>query len=137
MRYRNKSGQELVEVGAMLIVIIPVFLFLFDIAAFGLAKQMAETVAKDAVRAAANQSSSTDARKAADKALPQNKTPPQTLPPWITSLTIDSLIWKLDDPIGASVSLSVLLKMKPPIELPMIPKEGTIKIDKKERIVGI
>lgn len=137
MRRRNTFGQELVQVGAMLLVMIPVLLFLFDIAAFGLAQQMAETVAKDAVRAAANQASSGDAQRAADKALPQNKTPPQTLPPWITSLTIKDLRWNLTDPVGESVSLTVVLKLKPPVQLPMIPQEGTIQINKKERIVGI
>lgn len=137
MKRRNNFGQELIEIGAACIVLIPVVLFLFDIAAFGLCKQMAETVAKDAVRSAANQSNAVDAQRAANKALPQNKTPPQTLPPWISSLTISGLKWDLGDPIGASVALTVVLKMKPPVPLPMLPKEGTINVVKKERIVGI
>lgn len=137
MKRRNNLGQELVIVGAALLLMIPVCLFLFDIAAFGLAQQMAETVAKDAVRAAANQSSSNDAQKAAEKALPQNKSPKQELPPWVTSLSISPVNWNLNDPIGSSVALTVTMKLKPPVQLPMIPKEATIRVDKKERIVGI
>ncbi len=137
MKRRNNLGQELVAVAVGLLVLIPVVLFLFDIAAFGLANQMAETIAKDAVRAAANQSNAADAQRAAEKALPENKTPPQTLPPWITSLKLQPIVWNVGDAIGASVSLTIVLKMKPPVPLPMIPQEGTINVVKKERIVGI
>lgn len=51
---RRKSGQQLIEVACGLIALIPIFLFLFDVAFMYMAANMSDGVARDAARAAAS-----------------------------------------------------------------------------------
>jgi hypothetical protein len=52
---RMKSGGSLAETGAGLFLLIPVFLFLFDVAAMVIAQTANDSLAKHAARAAADQ----------------------------------------------------------------------------------
>lgn len=53
LRNRGRSGQQLIEISCGLLFLIPIFLFLFDIAFMYFAANLSDGVARDAARAAA------------------------------------------------------------------------------------
>lgn len=108
---RHRSGQSIIELMAGLVVLVPVALFLLDLGVLVLSNQIADTNAKNAARAAANQPTKALAEGAAAKALERYK---DTGAGFVKSLKVQDLNYVPDD----RVAVTTLMEVELPVPVP-------------------
>ena len=111
MKRRSNRGSGLMEAVMAAIILVPIALALLDLTVMVIANSMNDTAAKNAARAAANQSQGGDAYDAAQKTLTTFHA--STL---VKSIAINDFTW----PAGGvgSVSLATVMEVKLPVPFP-------------------
>ncbi len=121
-------GQGLVELGAGLILLIPIALFLFDMYVMSLTNQMVDKFAKDCARAAANQPDQAGATQAAQTALQSFYASP-----YCTQISLTKVDYVPNDTVSVTLDMDVHL----PVPMPGISSTPHFHARSTEPIVTV
>lgn len=123
---RRQGGQQLAEMMGGILVLIPIVLFLLDMAVIVMGNQLADKYTKAAARAAANQGTKTNAEKAANDTLATVKKGG-----FIAEMIVDNINYVPIDPTNPNdvaqgrVSIEVKTTINLPVPVPFIPNASS------------
>jgi len=125
----RQRGQNIIEVVAGVLVLVPLALFLFDMYVLSLSNQLVDKIAKDCARAAANQPDQGTADAAADKALQSF-----AASPYVTNITLDHPVKYVPN---GTVTVTLHMSVHLPAPLPIINNSPQFTAQATEPVVTL